>query len=143
MDRTTILGFDLREDRKPEETTPGRAGILGESGERLLCLACGHPITSLRERISAGGAHQHTFANPAGFVFRIGCFGRAPGCVQSGPPPTLEHTWFPGRAWRCALCGGCRTHLGWAFQDGNSGFFGLILDRLLETGGQDPGPSDS
>ena len=142
MERTTERGFDLREDRKPEEQTPGLAGVLGEPEERLLCLACGHPITSLRERISAGGAHQHTFANPAGFVFRIGCFGRAPGCAQAGTP-TLEHTWFPGRAWRYALCGGCRTHLGWAFQDGRSGFFGLILDRLLETGGQDPGPSDS
>lgn len=142
MDRTTEKGFDLREERKPEVQVPGRAGILGEAAGRLLCLACGHPITSLRERITAGGAHQHTFTNPAGYVFRIGCFGRAPGCVQTGPP-TLEHTWFPGRAWRYALCGGCRTHLGWAFHDGDSGFFGLILDRLLETGGQDPGPSDS
>lgn len=142
MDRATLKGFDLREDRKPEEPAPGRAGTLGRADGRLLCAACGHPITSPRERIRAGGAHQHTFTNPAGFVFRIGCFGRAPGCVQAGAP-TLEHTWFAGQAWRCALCGGCRTHLGWAFQDGSSGFFGLILDRLLETGGQDPLPSDS
>jgi hypothetical protein len=125
----------LREGRKPEELSCGQVGVLEqpEGGQPLLCLACGHPITSLRERIAAEGAHQHTFTNPGGYVFRIGCFGRAPGCLQAGQP-TLEHTWFPGYAWLYALCGGCRTHLGWVFRSGQSAFFGLILDRLLESG---------
>jgi hypothetical protein len=142
VERTIERGFDLREARKPEELRSGQAGVLDFPEGRLLCLACGYPITSLRERITAGGAHEHTFANPGGYVFRIGCFGRAPGCVQAGQP-TLEHTWFAGHTWRYALCGGCRAHLGWAFRGGQSGFFGLILDRLLEAGGPGSSFSDS
>ncbi len=131
-------GFDLQEGRKAQELTSGQAGVLEQPEGRLLCLACGHPITSRRERIREGGDHEHTFANPAGYLFRIGCFARAPGCLLAGQA-TLEHTWFPGRAWRYALCGGCRTHLGWAFLAGESAFYGLILDRLQESGG--PGPA--
>jgi hypothetical protein len=96
-----------------------------------VCFACGLTITTLRERISAGGAHEHTFTNPGGYVYRIGCFRRAPGCVRAGEP-TREFSWFPGYAWRYALCSGCRAHLGWAFLGGEDEFYGLILDRLTE-----------
>jgi hypothetical protein len=138
VERTIVRGFDLQEDGQAQELTTGRAGLREE--DRLLCLACGHPITSRRERIQEGGAHEHAFANPAGCLFHIGCFARAPGCLQAGQP-TLEHTWFPGRAWRYALCGGCRAHLGWAFLGGQSSFYGLILDRLREAGGGADGQS--
>jgi hypothetical protein len=96
----------------------------------LLCFACGHPITSESERIAAGGAHEHTFTNPGGWVYRIGCFRRAPGCAQAGEF-TGEYSWFPGQAWRYALCAGCRAHLGWAFRGAQPEFYGLILDRLV------------
>jgi hypothetical protein len=107
----------------------------------LLCFACGHPITSERERFAVGGAQEHTFTNPGGWVYRIGCFRRAPGCAQAGEF-TEEYSWFPGQAWRYALCAGCRTHLGWVFRGASAGaggaagsaqpeFYGLILDRLV------------
>jgi hypothetical protein len=112
------------------EETAFQGFELTEPEGGLLCFACGLGITNDRERITAGGAHEHTFTNPGGYVYRIGCFRRAPGCAQAGEP-TLEHTWFPGHSWRLALCAGCRAHLGWAFQTGESEFFGLILDRLI------------
>jgi len=70
--------------------------------------------------------------NPAGFTFHIGCFAEAIGCVTRGPP-SLEYAWFPGFAWRLALCGQCTCQLGWHFRsDDGESFFGLILDRLRE-----------
>lgn len=104
-----------------------------DDSERLLCAACAHPITSARARREVGGAHAHTFMNPAGLVFHIGCFAEAPGCTELGAPST-EWSWFPGAAWRIALCASCRTHVGWSFESGaaESGrFWGLILDRLV------------
>ena len=78
------------------------------------------------------GNHQHRFMNPAGFLYHIGCFAEAVGCLVVGPP-SHEYPWFPGLVWRLALCGGCRAHLGWHFRgEGSAGFFGLILDRLHE-----------
>lgn len=104
-------------------------------GGRLLCGGCGNPITHPRHRIERGGAHEHGRINPAGFSFHLGCFAAAPGVALLGPPST-EHTWFPGYAWRIALCGACRDQLGWRFQDGGGDvFFGLILGRLVPEDG--------
>ncbi len=70
--------------------------------------------------------------NPGGFVYRIGCFGEALGCFLVGPSST-EYPWFPGFVWRCAHCAGCGVQLGWQFRSpGEAGFFGLILDRLVD-----------
>lgn len=98
----------------------------------LRCRACDFVVTSGRQRISVQGAHEHRFMNPAGFLYRIGCFAEALGCVIVGPA-SPEYPWFPGMLWRYAMCGGCRAHLGWHFRgDDGGGFFGLILDRLRE-----------
>jgi hypothetical protein len=101
----------------------------------LLCRACGHVVTHPRHRIDVQGSHQHRFMNPGGFLYEIGCFADALGCVSVGPA-SLEYPWFAGHAWRCAHCGGCGQQLGWHFRpasDGaGGGFFGLILDRLRE-----------
>ena len=98
--------------------------------DRLYCAACGYPITHKQARKSMSGNHEHQFTNPHGISFRIGCFAEAPGCVHVGDA-TEEHTWFPGHAWRIAICASCQQHLGWGFhgRDG-SRFFGLIVDRL-------------
>ncbi|AMD91922.1 hypothetical protein [Desulfomicrobium orale] len=53
----------------------------------------------------------------------------APGCRFEGEF-TEAFTWFPGYAWRFALCAGCGTHLGWEFRDRTSGFAGLIVTEL-------------
>ena len=77
------------------------------------------------------GAHQHTFANPGGIVYQIGCFQSAKGCAQTGPA-TDEFSWFKGFRWRIVVCRACLLHLGWVFISHARGhFYGLILDRLI------------
>jgi len=83
----------------------------------ILCRQCSQAITRSTERISKQGAHQHTFANPHGIVYEIGCFRSAIGCGHSGPA-TDEFSWFPGYEWRVAVCRSCLTHLGWVFAAG-------------------------
>ena len=101
-----------------------------EDEEYILCRLCDHPVTRDADRIERDGSHQHTFANPHGIVYEIGCFRSAPGCGYSGPA-TNEFTWFKGYSWRIAMCRACLTHLGWLFDAaGNDRFYGLILDRL-------------
>ncbi len=97
----------------------------------LVCLRCAQPITSPAAACSVAGAHQHTRANPHGFVFRIGCFREAPGCLATGAA-THEYSWFPAYAWRVAVCSACVEHLGWLFRCDDDAFYGLILDRLVE-----------
>lgn len=101
--------------------------------EAIRCKKCGRAITTQQEKIAVSGSFTHTFFNPAGIVFELGCFRRATGSMVIGEA-TLEFTWFAGHLWRFALCAGCRTHLGWHYEngDGTSSFFGLILAQLVE-----------
>lgn len=106
----------------------------GGSGNKLVCRACGHEITRTGARMSVDDSHAHVFSNPAGYVFEIGCFRNAPGCLSEGPTST-EFSWFPGFSWQVALCGGCRGLMGWRYRpvlDAGAGFFGLILPHLDE-----------
>jgi hypothetical protein len=95
----------------------------------LRCRACEAEITTDDERIEMSGAHAHTFVNPHGHVFEVGCFARAPGCTAVGPASAF-FSWFPGYAWRVVVCGSCRAHLGWSFGE-TPDFFGLVLTRLV------------
>lgn len=99
--------------------------------EPLRCARCQHPVTRPALRVAHAGAHHHTFTNPHGYVFRVGCFSAAPGAAIVGAA-TRAHTWFPGLAWRMGLCGQCGTHLGWGFvhADGQPALVALILDQL-------------
>jgi hypothetical protein len=97
----------------------------------ILCKYCGHKITTPDASITFGHSHQHTFANPAGLLFDIGCFKSAPGCLNTGPF-TDEFSWFQGYRWRISICESCHTHIGWMFGSANHIFFGLILDRLTD-----------
>jgi hypothetical protein len=125
---------------------PGRTGEQSapeagsDAGEQLstreepliLCRDCLHPITRPSDRISIQGRHAHTFANPHGIVFEIGCFRRAPGCGAIGPASS-DFTWFAGHRWRVCICAACLTHLGWMFLPAvGDAFYGLILERLRE-----------
>ena len=97
----------------------------------ILCRECLFPVTREEERSEMAGAGQHTFANPAGIVFTIGCFRAAEGCVPVGPL-SEEFTWFPGFAWQVGVCRGCLAHLGWHFAaPSGATFWGLILDHLI------------
>jgi len=113
----------------------------GAQGPRLLCMACGHAITSSGWARPVQGEHEHSFVNPHGFLFRIGCFQRAPGCAPQGAE-VAEYSWFPGYTWQMAQCGGCSVHVGWRFRGGDDGFHGLVLDRLIQEAGNAEGEAE-
>lgn len=117
----------------PEINAGEEAADLEAEGERyILCRQCRNMITGPAEGIWMNGSHRHTFANPVGVVYEIGCFNSATGCRSVGPA-TGEFTWFSGHLWRVAICAKCLTHLGWHFfSSAGRGFHGLILDRLIE-----------
>ncbi len=106
----------------------------GAPDDRLLCAGCEHAVARVADALVVGGRHEYTFTNPQGYVYTVRLFVRAGGCRDAGEP-TLEATWFPGHAWRHAVCGGCGEHLGWRWQaaDG-AGFHGLIRQRVREAG---------
>lgn len=98
----------------------------------IICRQCRQAVTRSEERFSIQGAHRHTFANPHGLVFEIGCFQNCMGCGYAGAASD-EFTWFAGYRWRACFCSNCLTHLGWLFTStGGDGFHGLILERLIE-----------
>jgi hypothetical protein len=97
----------------------------------VLCRFCRAPITTRRDELVIGEAHQHRFINPAGSQFLIGCYRLAPGCDISGLAME-EYCWFEGYLWQYASCTDCGEHLGWFYQSGESNqFFGLIIDKLV------------
>ncbi len=99
--------------------------------EALICRACSIVITSHDELIDIDGKSTHKFVNPAGVIYRIGCFREANGCAVIGDP-TREFTWFPGFSWSFALCSNCLAHLGWFYTSGDTAFYGLIWDRIAD-----------
>ena len=112
-------------EKEAEEPAP-------EEQAYILCRQCHQAITSPADRIAVRGSHLHTFANPHGIVFDIGCFGSVMGCGYAGAV-SEEFTWFAGYGWRVCYCVMCLTHLGWVFSSkGGDIFHGLILDRLIE-----------
>ncbi len=103
-----------------------------EEEHYILCRQCQQAITRPVDRIAVQGSHRHTFANPHGIVFEIGCFKTVRGCGYAGAF-TDEFTWFAGYSWRVSFCSLCLTHLGWMFISGGGDMFhGLIIDRLIE-----------
>jgi hypothetical protein len=100
-------------------------------GRALGCAFCKRPITTTAAAIEMNGAHAHTFSNPDGYQFRVGCFSDAAGLVKAGPSST-DWTWFPGYSWQVELCAGCREQLGWFYRGADHRFHGLILDNLVE-----------
>ena len=112
----TVLSDDREEEREGEN--PG-----------IFCRTCAHRISSDNDRIAVNGSHTHTFFNPAGLVFELGCFRRAPGCLVSSEASN-QFTWFAGYSWRPAFCARCAGHLGWRFEKVDHAFFSLILANL-------------
>ncbi len=118
--RGTAHNVDIREAHKKKKR------------EFLHCHQCKHIITAKDLKVEVAGNFEHTFRNPAGVVYRIGCFSKAPGCLFVGEP-TFEFTWFPGYSWVYSICQNCHTHLGWTFQSGDHRFYGLILKHLTSS----------
>jgi len=112
------------------EREPERRDDAAVTDDRTLrCAACAHRITEVAYRSEVGGAHEHTFVNPAGVVHHLGCFIAAPGCVYRGATETA-FSWFPGFSWQIAVCASCRAHVGWIFRCAGEQFHGLILAAL-------------
>lgn len=129
------MTFDALAEREAEDLLAEDMQAEKEPGP-LVCASCGAGITSKRERLEIHGAHSHTFTNPHGLIFNIGCFGNAENCRSVGEA-TPAWTWFRGYAWRVCVCASCGIHLGWAYEPSppraeDRGFYGLILDRLTE-----------
>ena len=104
----------------------------GDNEVWIVCRQCLQRLTRPSERATVNGSHRHTFANPSGIVFEVGCFRMTSGVSLIGPP-SYEFPWFSGHSWQIAICATCQSHLGWLFKGhGGSQFFGLILDRLKE-----------
>lgn len=138
-DRAAPLVLLLRDSKirvaadmeKENETRPEEKA---EEEGLILCRLCRHPVTSSGHGMEVNGRHQHTFPNPLGIVFQIGCYAVAAGCIHRGRP-TGDFSWFPGFSWCFALCANCRAHLGWHYRSGaGKSFYGLISGQLLENG---------
>lgn len=128
----TIQPVNLKPDTNPVPDI--ESDVLEMEAPRdapIRCAACMSIIALDSDRIPVNGAHIHSFANPHGLVFEIGCFRDAFGCHETGLP-TDEFTWFSGYLWQIAVCGTCLAHLGWLFTANSRGFWGLILDRLIQ-----------
>lgn len=112
-------------------TAPWRDSELGNDERVLVCSVCAAPVTDDAQRTERGGAHEHTFANPHGFVHRVRCFAAAGGLAPVGGQETA-FSWFPGYTWQIVDCARCRVHIGWIFRAGADVFFGLVAERLVE-----------
>ena len=126
------LCLEKRADRRSSDVRPTPSSLLDDEGGRVLaCARCEHAVTTSASRIEVEGAHEHTFANPGGYCFHIGCFSRAHGCAAVGPHISYW-SWFPPHTWQIEHCTACGEHLGWLFRAEDQAFHGLILDRLRE-----------
>jgi hypothetical protein len=113
-------------------TTRPEPQKVSEEPPELVCVRCREPITNDAEWLEVGGAREHTFVNPHGFCYRIGCFANARALEAAGGWSD-EWSWFPPCAWQVQHCGRCGEHLGWLFRGPDRRFFGLILDRLVQS----------
>lgn len=95
------------------------------------CIKCENRITTELEKISVQGSFLHTFLNPAGKIYDIGCFKKAVGYLEIGTAST-EWSWFENCQWKIVICNSCTEHLGWIYYESDkNGFFGLILEKLI------------
>lgn len=95
----------------------------------LVCSVCEHRITDDAYRVERGGAHQHTFVNPGGFMYHVACFSIATGISYRGAPESA-FSWFPGHTWQIAACSSCGTQLGWRFHANHDDFYGFIVTAI-------------
>lgn len=120
-----------REKAPGRPSTDSKKKNADDLQDALYCRACGRSITARDQAVTVHSSFRHTFFNPAGVVFEIGCYKQAAGCRKEGIPSS-DFSWFSGYLWSVALCSGCQTHLGWYFDSGSAAFWGLIVNKLKE-----------
>jgi hypothetical protein len=104
-----------------------------EREDRVRCAQCRSVVTRGGLAVERGGAHEHTFRNPAGYSWTVRCFRDASGCTTAGPF-TSEASWFAGYQWCYAPCATCGRHLGWWFVGSGPSFVALIVPRIVYGG---------
>ena len=119
------------------EVSPQIEPHAAPGGGFWVCARCAGFVAEDRARIEVGGAHIHSFINPEGAIFRVGCFAVAPGALPWGEP-SRHWTWFAGFEWQAAMCRGCAAHLGWGYTAEGRRFVALILDRIVEVPAHGP-----
>lgn len=95
------------------------------------CATCATYLTHSKHAIRVDAAHEHSFVNPQGYLYRIRCFGFVDN-VSSAGEPSREFTWFSGYAWTVLLCRQCSQHVGWQFDAVSARFYVLIVDRVVD-----------
>ncbi|WP_457551863.1 cereblon family protein [Desulfobacula sp.] len=110
--------------------TRKQTDTLSKEEEIITCAFCNNYITDLACQMIVNDSFYHTFANPHGCVFEIGCFSDAKGCIY-GSISSNEFSWFLGFSWQIGVCNHCSTHLGWVFSSESDRFYGLILEKLI------------
>ena len=130
-----LIDHSLLRNEELKPAAPPRPAHAHETqkdrGRLLACAFCRRPITTTAAAIEVGGSHAHTFTNPEGIAFRVGCFSEAHGLAPEGPRSDYW-TWFPGYSWQVELCAHCHAQLGWLYRSSDGRFHGLILDSLVE-----------
>jgi hypothetical protein len=112
------------------ELPQGDESVEVEQDDRIRCAACRAVVTRGALAVTRGGAHQHTFRNPAGYSWTVRCFRDATGCAPAGAF-TDDATWFAGYSWCFAHCKACGHHLGWWFVGTGPSFVALIVSRTV------------
>jgi len=129
--QTEYMFYIHSTDKKRKRDTSAKKKEQEKKEKYILCGHCENKITRPKYKLEIEGAFDHTFLNPAGHVFHIGCFDQAEGCAVFGDS-TYEWSWFSGFSWRVAHCNQCLKHLGWFFSaNSEQSFFGLVLDSLI------------
>ena len=132
-DQTPFMMLNSSGNNPPPKLRIRSEKKFGIKGERLiLCANCGNPITTSESVITVDGEHIHSFTNPSGITYDIGCFASADGCAVF-EETTTEATWFEGFSWSGSICSNCFTHLGWLYESEDHIFFGLIVDNLSDS----------
>ena len=123
-------------------STEKKTETIPKEDEIIICAFCNNHVTDPSRQIAVNNSFYHAFANPYGYVFEIGCFSDAKGCVPISMSST-EFSWFMGYSWKIGFCNYCSTHLGWIFSSESHNlkvtrnpmvtrkFFGLILEKLV------------
>ena len=107
----------------------------GSNGSRSYqCAFCGFFITTGDRQLTVKGQEIHKFTNPDGIEYTIRTFASCPGADMYGPA-VEAHSWFPGHAWRLAICRACGAQLGWeyeaaAFAARPLHFWGLLTEMV-------------
>jgi hypothetical protein len=83
--------------------TRTQAALMERPAGLIRCRRCLAAVARPGDAIAVDGGHEHTFANPHGIVFTIGCFAEARGCGTAGGA-SPEFTWFRGFEWRVGIC---------------------------------------